>query len=454
MCWKGHLVGLLRRRSPAAAAADAPRIDTSDELTFTHVERARERQTPYVRRTPVEHSSDLSDLAGCEVYLKLENLQRTGAFKLRGAVSKLLAMPPDERAGGVVTASAGNHGQGVALAAKLLQVPATVVVPAGAPLAKITAIQRHGAEVILEGASYDEAHTHAEAIARERGLAYVHAFDDPDVMAGQGAVALELLEDVPDLDAIVVSVGGGGLIAGTAVAARAIRPDIKVYGVQSEGSRALADAFRTGRLESGPASTIADGIAVKMPGARTLPIVRKLVDDVVTVGDEAIARALLLLLERHKLLAEGAGAAALAAVLERTLPRGLRKVGVVVSGGNIDPILLGKVLQHGLASAGRYLALRTWLVDQPGQLHGLTDLLSRERINILHVGIHRLGPYTALGRVGLDLIVETRDRAHAEEVLELIRRAGYPAEEALGMAPPEGETGWEANESPPHLSSK
>jgi threonine dehydratase len=265
---------------------------------------------------------------------------------------------------------------------------------------------------------------------------YVHAFNDPLVMAGQGSVALELLEDVDDLDAIVIPVGGGGLIAGMATAARHVRPRMRIYGVQAEGSSALARAFRTGELAPGAASTIADGIAVKSPGERTFAVIRETVDDLFTVSDEAIARAILLLLERHKQVAEGAGAAALAAVLDGCVPRSEHKVAVIVSGGNIDPILLGKVLQHGLASAGRYLALRTWLDDQPGQLSTLSALLAEARINILHVGIHRLGPYTALGRVGLDLIVETRDRQHAEEVLALIRAAGYPAEEAIGLDPP------------------
>ena len=411
------------------------------ELSFEQVRAARERQTPYVLRTPTEHSPDLSALVGREVYLKLENLQRTGAFKLRGAISRLLTLDPAERQRGVLTASAGNHGQGVALAAKLLGLPATVVLPVGAPLAKIAAIQRHGAEVVLEGAAYDAAHEHALDLARERGQAYIHAFEDPDVMAGQGAVALELLEDVPDLDALIVPVGGGGLISGMATAARAVRPEVKIVGVQAEGSGALAASFRSGRLQTGQASTIADGIAVKVPSPRTFAVIQHCVDDVVTVSDEAIARTIVLLLERHKLLAEGAGAAALAALIEGVisatlLPPGA-KVCAVVSGGNIDPLLLGKVLQHGMASAGRYLALRTWLEDRPGQLQELTQLLAAERINILHVGIHRLGPYTSLGRVGLDLIVETRDRPHAENVLTLIRRHGYPAEEALDMVPPE-----------------
>jgi threonine dehydratase len=410
-------------------------------LTFEQVRAARERQAPYVRHTPTEHSPDLSGMVGREVYLKLENVQRTGAFKIRGAISRLLTIDPQERARGVVTASAGNHGQGVALAAKLLGAPATVVLPVSAPLAKIAAIQRHGAQVVLEGASYDGAHAHALSLASERRQTYIHAFEDPDVMAGQGAVALEILEDIADLDTLVVPVGGGGLIAGMATAARAMRPSIKIVGVQAAGSAALADAFHSGELKVGGSSTIADGIAVKEPSPATFAIIQRLVDDVVTVSDEAIARTIVLLLERHKLLAEGAGAAALAAIIEGLVPTPLLPAGanvcVVVSGGNIDPNLLGKVLQHGMASAGRYLALRTWLDDRPGELEELTHLLAAERINILHVGIHRLGPYTALGRVGLDLIVETRDRAHAEAVLQLIREHGYPAEESLSLVPPD-----------------
>jgi threonine dehydratase len=403
---------------------------------YERVETALARLAPYVRRTPTERSEALGELAERELFLKLENLQYTGAFKIRGALSKLLAMEPAERARGVITASAGNHGQGVARAARLLGCPATVVVPVGVPLAKLTAIQRQGAEAVLDGASYDDAHAHARALAAERGLAYVHAFDDPDVIAGQGTVALEMLGDCPDLDAVAVPVGGGGLISGVAVVAKHVRPSLRVIGVQAAGSPALAESFRHGRLMAARCSTIADGIAVKRPGALTFDLINRLVDDVVTVSDEAIARAIVLLLEHQRLLAEGAGAAALAAVLEGALPARFRRAGVVVSGGNIDPNLLGKVLQQGLASAGRYLAIRTWLDDQPGQLHALTGLLAAERINIIHISIHRLGPYTALGQVGLDLILETRDRPHAVAVLELIRRHGYAAEEVIADGPP------------------
>jgi threonine dehydratase len=390
---------------------------------------------PHIRRTPTERSDALSLLSGRAVFLKLENLQKTGAFKVRGALHALLRKEPAERASGVVTASAGNHGQGVAYAAQLLGVRATVVLPQGVPLAKLTAIQRTGAEAVLSGESYDAAHAAAVDMAREAKRAYVHAFDDDDVIAGQGTVALEMLDDVSDLDCVVVPVGGGGLLAGVALAAAERRPRPRIVGVQALGASAFADSFSAGTIVERPGSTIADGIAVRRPAERTLGIVRRLVDDVITVSDEAIARAIVVLLERTKLLAEGAGAAALAAVLEHDRRIAGQRIGVVISGGNIDPNLLGKVLQQGLVSAGRYLAFRTWLDDKPGMLHELTGILTREHINILHVGIHRLGPYAALGRVGLDVIVDTRDRVHAEAVLALLRSHGFVAEELFASAP-------------------
>lgn len=387
---------------------------------------------PFIRRTPLERSEALSALAGCDVYLKLEDLQHTGAFKLRGALNKLLALEPAVRSRGVLTASAGNHGQGVAYAARILDVPATIVLPESVPLAKLTAIQRTGAEAIVEGATYDDAHAIALRLAAEKRLTYVHAFEDPHVIAGQGTVALEMLDDEPGLDAVVVPVGGGGLLAGCGLVTseRAVR----LIGVQSDGAPAFARSFAARSVTEVAPRTIADGIAVGRPAERTLAMALATVSEVRTVTDEQIARALLLLLERHKLLAEPAGAAALAAVLESPAPLG-RRVGIVVSGGNIDPNLLGKVIQQGLASAGRYLAFRTWLDDQPGRLHALTGVLSAARINILHVGIDRLGPYTTLGRVGLDVIVDTRDRAHALSVLQLVRDAGFPAEELLDTGP-------------------
>ena len=389
----------------------------------------------HIRRTPTEKSDAISGLAGREVYLKLENLQKTGSFKIRGGLNALMQMDEARRANGVVTASAGNHGQGVAYAARLLSVPACVVLPIGVPLAKLTAIQRTGAETVLTGESYDEAHAAALEIARERKRSYVHAFDDDDVIAGQGTLALEFLDDAPDLDTLVVPVGGGGLISGIALAASGRKTRPRIVGVQAAGASAFADSFSSGKLVEHPVATIADGIAVARPAVRTLSVAKRYVDEVITVTDEAIARTIVVLLERTKLLAEGAGAAALAAVLELDGRVGGQKVGVVISGGNIDPNLLGKALQQGLASAGRYLAFRTWLDDKPGLLHQLTGILAAEHINILHVGIHRLGPYAALGRVGLDVIVDTRDRAHADQVLNLVRTKGFPAEELLDTTP-------------------
>jgi threonine dehydratase len=405
------------------------------ELDATAVADAAAAIAPHIRRTPTEKSDALSGLAGREVYLKLENLQKTGSFKIRGALNALLRMDPTRRASGVITASAGNHGQGVAYAAKLLGIPACVVLPIGVPLAKLTAIQRAGAETVLTGESYDEAHAAALDLARERKLSYVHAFDDDDVIAGQGTLALELLDDTPDLDTLVVPVGGGGLISGIALATSARKNRPRIVGVQAAGASAFADSFSSGKIVEHPVATIADGIAVARPAERTLAVVKRYVDDVITVSDEAIARTIVVLLERTKLLAEGAGAAGLAAVLELDGKVGGTKVGVVISGGNIDPNLLGKAVQQGLASAGRYLAFRTWLDDKPGLLHQLTGILAAEHINILHVGIHRLGPYAALGRVGLDVIVDTRDRHHADEVLAMIRRCGFPAEELLDTSP-------------------
>jgi threonine dehydratase len=308
------------------------------------------------------------------------------------------------------------------------------VLPHGVPIAKLAAIQRLGAEPLLADGGYDGAHETARTVARERGMRYVHAFDDDLVIAGQGTLALELVADA-DVDTIVVPIGGGGLAAGVALAVADRHPRPRLIGVQAEGAPAFAASFARGALVERPAASIADGIAVRRPSDRTFAIARAALDDVITVGEEAIARAIVFMLERHKLVAEGAGAASVAAILEGNGHVGGRRVAAIVSGGNIDPNLLTKVLQQGLASAGRYLAFRTWLDDRPGMLHEITGILAAERINILHVGIHRLGPYAALGRVGLDVIVDTRDRAHADSVLALIRGHGFPAEELDTSAP-------------------
>ncbi|HLH25903.1 MAG TPA: threonine ammonia-lyase [Chloroflexota bacterium] len=399
---------------------------------------AADRLAPYIRPTPTVRSRFFSELAGCDVYLKEENLQRGGSFKLRGALNRLLTLSPAERARGVITASAGNHGQGVAIAAGIVGCRATVVMPVNAPLAKVEATRGYGARVVLHGATYDDAQAQAHRLAETRDLVYVPAFDDLAVMAGQGTVALEMLAAVPDLEALVVPVGGGGLIGGIATVAKAHVPPPRVYGVQAAGAAAAVAAFRSGRLQPTPeVHTFADGIAVKAPSALTLAHLRERVDDVTAVPDDWIAEAVVLLMERSKLVVEGAGAAGLAAVLAGRLPvEGLR-VGVVLSGGNIDLTTIDRIVLHGLTAAGRYLVFRTRLEDRPGELARLSRLLAHERVNIEDVRHHVRGVALGVNEVELELTVETRNLAHGERVLERLREAGYTA----APEPPIGASG-------------
>ncbi len=397
------------------------------------------RLAPYLQPTPTVRSRFFSDLTGCDVYLKEENLQRGGSFKLRGALNCLLTLSPEARARGVITASAGNHGQGVAIAAGIVGCRATVVMPLNAPLAKVEATRGYGARVVLHGASYDDAQAQAHRLAKERSLTYVPAFDDPAVMAGQGTVALEMLAAVPDLEALVVPVGGGGLIGGMATVAKSHTPPLRVYGVQAAGAAAAVAAFHTGRLQPTPdVHTFADGIAVKAPSALTLAHLRARVDDMVAVPDDWIAEAVVLLMERTKLVVEGAGAAGLAALLAGRLPLEGARVGVVLSGGNIDLTTVDRIVQHGLTAAGRYLVFRTRLEDRPGELARLAALLARLRVNILEVRHYVRGVALGVNEVELELTVETRNVAHGEQVLARLRAEGYTVarEPRLGAALP------------------
>jgi threonine dehydratase len=326
----------------------------------------------------------------------------------------------------------------VAIAAGITGWRATVVMPLNAPLAKVEATKGYGARVVLHGASYDDAQEHAHRLAEQRGLVYVHAFDDLAVMAGQGTVALEMLQAVPDLDTLVVPVGGGGLIGGIATVARAHTPPLRVYGVQAAGAPAAVGAFHSGRIEpAAEARTFADGIAVKAPAPLTLAHLRAHVDDVVAVEDDAIAEAVVLLLERSKLVVEGAGAAGLAAVLAGLLPLKGARVGVVLSGGNIDLTTIDRIVQHGLTVAGRYLVFRTRLEDRPGELARLSALMARERVNVLEVRHHVRGFALGVNEVELELTVETRNAAHGEQLVERLRAAGYAvdAEPSVALAP-------------------
>jgi threonine dehydratase len=379
-----------------------------------------------VRLTPMENSRVLAARVGGPTSLKCENLQRTGSFKIRGAYVRIARLSPRERSAGVVAASAGNHAQGVALAARLLGTSATVFMPATAPLPKVAATRAYGAEVRLVGSTVDEALVEARAYEKETGSVLVHPFDHPDIIAGQGTVGLEILEQCPEVRTVLVCTGGGGLVAGVGVAVKAMRPDVRVVAVQAEDAAAYPASLAAGHpvpLER--MATMADGIAVGCPGDVTFEVFRDVVDEVVTVSEDALSRALLLCLERAKMVVEPAGVAAVAAVLEE--PRRFEPpVVAVLSGGNVDPVLLLRVIQHGMIAAGRYLSFRVRIGDRPGELARLLRLLAELGANVLDVEHSRTGPKLHLGEVEVALSVETRGPDHCEELLAALRRAGRP----------------------------
>ncbi|GLY19194.1 threonine ammonia-lyase [Kineosporia rhizophila] len=386
---------------------------------------AAELLEPVIRRTPVVRSRALSDLRGGDVYLKCENQQRAGSFKIRGAYTRMARLSEAEKARGVVAASAGNHAQGVALAARLLGVPARVYMPVGAPLPKLDATRGYGAEVVLTGSTVDECLASALEHAETSGAVMIHPFDHADVVAGQGTIALEFLEQRPDVKTVLVSTGGGGLLAGVATVLKARRPDIRVIGVQAESAAAYPPSLAAGRPESLPSmSTMADGIAVGRPGDVPFAIVDSLVDEVVTVDEETISRALLLMLERQKLLIEPAGAVAVAALLKDGLEIETPAL-AVLSGGNVDPLLLMRLIRHGLASAGRYLRLRVRVPDTPGSLAQLLMRLATTDANVMEVEHVRTGARTAVNEVEVALWVETRGPAHCDQVVADLTAAGY-----------------------------
>lgn len=363
---------------------------------------------------------------GLPLYLKLENLQRTGSFKERGALHKLLALAETERRRGVIAASAGNHGQGVAYHAGVLGIPAEIVMPMAAPQVKVAATRAYGAEVILDGASYDEACEEALRRQREQGRVFIHPFDDPEVIAGQGTIGLELLEQTPDLEAVVVPVGGGGLIAGIGCALKESNPRIRVIGVETEKLPSMLRAREAGGpVTIGAEATVADGIAVRRAGDCTFPLVSRYVDEIVTVDDEEIASAILTLLEQEKTLAEGAGAAALAAVVQAKIELHGRTTAVVVSGGNIDVTLLAKIIERGLVKDGRLLRLRVHLQDRPGALVALAQVLARERANIVETLHNRAYYGVSLGETVIDVTIETRGAAHIAAIHHALGEAGF-----------------------------
>ena len=405
--------------TPAAAPLDA-----------VAVEAARVRLQGAIYETPCAYSQTLSELSGAQCYVKLENLQMTGSFKERGAANLLLQLSAAERRRGVTAASAGNHGLAVAFHAARLGIPATIVMPTYAPLIKVTSARRYGAEVILHGANYDEAYERAQAVMAERDAVFVHPFDDARVVAGQGTLGLELVEQVEGLDAVVVPVGGGGLIAGVALAIKSRRPDVRVIGVQSAAvpgmERALAAAKRV-RVPAG--ATIADGIAVRRVGALTYELAARLVDNVVTVDEEELANAVLLLLEIEKTVVEGAGAAPLAALLNRPLGLAGGRVALVLSGGNIDVTMLARIIERGLVKDGRLVRLGVVLQDRPGALARLTAQLAEERANILQIEHDRAFAGQPIGSTEVELTLETSGRKHIDAIKQRLESAGYSVEE-------------------------
>ncbi|MFF3510012.1 threonine ammonia-lyase [Streptomyces sp. NPDC002573] len=398
---------------------------SSPTVTLDDVRGAQKMLSGVARVTAMEGSRHLSQLVGAPVHLKCENLQRTGSFKLRGAYVRIAGLLPEERAAGVVAASAGNHAQGVALASALLGVHATVFMPKGAPLPKISATQDYGAEVRLHGQVVDETLAAAQEYAAGTGAVFIHPFDHPDVIAGQGTVGLEILEQCPEVRTILVGIGGGGLAAGIAVAVKALRPDVRIIGVQAEGSAAYPPSLAAGRpVAIETPDTMADGIKVGRPGEVPFGIVRELVDEVRTVTEDQLSAALLLCLERAKLVVEPAGASPVAALLS-----GLGDldgpVVAVLSGGNVDPVLLQRVLRHGMAAQGRYLAVRLRLTDRPGVLATLLGVLSAADANVLDVSHVRTDPRLRITEAEVELHLETKGPAHCAEVGRALRDAGY-----------------------------
>ena len=402
-------------------------------LDVATVEAARARLRDAIHETPCAYSQTLSELTGTRCYVKLENLQMTGSFKERGAANLLLQLDADERRRGVAAASAGNHGLAVAFHAARLGIPATIVMPTYAPLIKVTSARRYGAEVILHGANYDEAYERAQAVVAARGAVFVHPFDDPRVIAGQGTLALEVLEQVDDVDAVVVPVGGGGLISGVALAVKARRPDVRVIGVQAAAVPAMARSLAAGdRLRVPAGATIADGIAVRQVGALAFELVRRHADKVVTVDEEEIANAILLLLEIEKTVVEGAGAAPLAALLNRPLGLAGGRVVLVLSGGNIDVTMVSRIIERGLVKDGRLVRLLVVLQDRPGALARLTALIAEERANILHIDHDRAFSRQALGSTEVELTLETSGRKQIDTLKQRLEAAGYAVEEHGG----------------------
>lgn len=377
-----------------------------------------------VRKTDLIHSAALSN--GCDVYIKSENLQVTGSFKVRGASYKIANLTDEEKNRGVIACSAGNHAQGVALAAKKYGINATICIPAGAPMSKVAATRSYGANVVLVKGVYDDAYAKAKEIQAAEQLTFVHPFDDEDVIAGQGTIGLEIIDQLPEVDAVIVPIGGGGLISGVAYAIKHLKPSCKVYGVQAAGAPSMYNSINHHAIESlDSVSTIADGIAVKKPGELTYDCCTKYVDEIITVTDDEIATAILTLMEKQKMISEGAGATTVAAVMFNKLNITGKKVVCVVSGGNIDVNTFSRVINKGLAKAGRLVEFTMEIDDKPGQLSKLLGVISDAGANVMSINHDRNMPDTPVGKCLVDLVLETEDNAHVDRIKDTLRSHGY-----------------------------
>ncbi len=401
-----------------------PNGSTRVPATLADIMEAKHLLKGVILHTPMDYSSTFSKMTGNEVWIKYENQQKTGAFKIRGAYNKIAHLSPEERARGVIACSTGNHAQGVAYAASLFNTKATIVMPHGTPLPKIQATRGYGAEVVLAGECYDDAYAEAERLVKERNMSFVHPFEDRYIIAGQGTIGLEILEDLPDVDVFVCPIGGGGLITGIAMALKAARPKVRVIGVEAKGANSAYLSLKNGKITKlDSVSTIADGIAVKRPGDLTFSLLKQYIDDIVTVDEDEIARAIVMLLERCKTVSEGAGAVSIAAIIyDRLGIKGQgKRVAALISGGNIDTNMIGKVIRRGLIKAGRYVQVPVLMADKPGRLDRLLEVVAKNEANVLSVNTDRIAEDIPMGMARIILDLETASREHSDEVIKSIR---------------------------------
>lgn len=396
------------------------------DFKFEQIMRAQKKLEGVITKQNIFYSNTISNLSSNNIYIKPENLQKTGSFKIRGAYNKIANLDEEEKIKGVIASSAGNHAQGVALGATSYGVKSTIVMPIGAPISKVVSTKNYGAEVVLFGDSYDEAYEKALEIQKDTGAVFIHPFDDLAVIAGQGTIGLEIIEELPEVDAIFVPVGGGGLISGVALAVKSINPKVKIIGVEPYLAASMSLSIEKGKISTlDRVNTIADGIAVKTPGKNTFEIIRKYVDDIVTVSDGEISQAILALLEKEKLVAEGAGAASLAAVLTNKLRLNNKKIVTLISGGNIDLNIISNIIEKGLLESGRKYEVKVMIPDRPGQLQVLLGIITEIKANISSIFQTRVKPYVDIGYQEVSMVLDTKDHEHIKIINKKLLKKGY-----------------------------